>query len=278
VRQPQPDAAEANALIAPGEIQELVARITEQRVEGVPMHQSRTLEGLAVETGIPYLRLQAELAQMRARPRFSFPPAALAAGVLMAGYAYWIVNHKEPDPVAAPTLVATAPAAPNADLSGLSPLTAVTYGPDVGPEMVDTSFEPSHPVPDGLSFYATTGGVLWGAGDHRAKVIDKPLSAEGEEALLENVGELLRYVRRDAARRHLPLGSPYASNAKESYVVTLQSNSYYGSGGSSVHLPPPGADNDAAAERAIKRAAKGLVTQIQTSIRQWRQSKRDQGP
>jgi hypothetical protein len=251
--------------------------LTEQTVEAVPHNQSRTLEGLAAETGIPVLRLQAELAQMRGRPRLSIPPAAMVAGVLMAGYAFWLVNHKPPEPVPAP-VVAPAPVAPSPDLSGLSPLTAVTYGPDAGPEMVDTGYEPVHAVPEGLSFYASTGGVLWGAGDHRSAVIDKPLSAAEEGALRENVTELLKYVRSEASRRHLPLSPASVGGGTPAYLVSLLSNSYYGSSGSSVQLPPPSKANDEAAERAIKRAAKQLVTQLQENLRQRRQLARMEGP
>ena len=279
MRQPQPDAPETNVLIAPGEIQELLTRLTEQTVEAVPHNQSRTLEGLAAETGIPVLRLQAELARMRGRSRLSIPPAAVAASVLMAGYAFWLINHKAPEP--APATVATpapAPAAPSPDLGGLSPLTSVTYGPDAGSEMVDTGYEPLHAVPEGLSFYALVGGVLWGAGDHRAAVIEKPLSAAEEQALRENLTELLKYVRTEATRRHLPLSPPFGVGEKHAYLVSLCSNCYYGSSGTSVQLPPASKADDTAAERAIKRAAKELVEQLQNSLRQRREWQRQDGP
>jgi hypothetical protein len=273
LRQPEEDAPLTTAVIAPDEIQELIARLTERSVEGVPYHEARTLEGLAVETGIPVGRLQDELTRMR-RPRIHVPPLAVAATLLMGGYAYWLLKPKGAPP--APAVAAPAPAAVTPDLSGLVPLSSVTYGPDSGPEMADPGFEPSKPMPEGLSVWATSGGVLWGAGDHRAAVIDKKLPPDVEAAVKDDIIELLKYARADAARRHLPLVK--GRDRRDGFPVNLTDACYYGVGGTSASIPPPGKENDQAAERAINRAARELLDRLKERIRQQSEWNRDSGP
>ncbi|RYG25797.1 hypothetical protein EON82_05730 [bacterium] len=272
------DAPQIDVLIAPGEIDELMTRLAEQTFQGVPHYQARTLEGLAAETGIPVLRLQAELARMRGRPRVSVPPLAIAGVALVGAYGYWVLNRRQPEPQ--PTVQQTQPAPPSdePDQEGLTSLDSVTYGPDYGTDKVDPNFQPVHALPEGLSFTASTGGVLWGTGDHRAAVIQQTFSNKEKAALEETVVELMKHVRTEAARRRLPTTKEFDRNHLLGFPVILSSESYYGRAQTSVSIPPPSEkDNDAFDNRA-RAAAKQLVEQLIQNIRQRREFDRMQGP
>lgn len=271
------EAPQTDVLIAPTEIDELLTRLAEQSFEGTPHHQARTLEGLAAETGIPVIRLQAELARMRGRPRVSVPPFAIACVALIGGYGYWVLNQRQPEP--APSVQQTEPArVEEPDREGLVSLESVTYGPDFGVEKVDPGFQPLHPLPKGLSFAASTGGVLWGTGDHRATVIQKSFSDEEKADLQKTAMELLRHVRAEAARRHLPMTKEFDRSHLMGFPVILSSQSYYGQSQASVSLPPPGSKDDDASENRIRQAAKQLVDQLIANIRQRLEFDRMQGP
>ncbi len=266
-------APEPEAMVAPGEIRELVARLTEQSVDAVPVGVARTLEGVSLETGIPVARLRETLVQMRREGRFTIPPAAWAGFVALAAFGVWAVRHtpglETVTPAAPVSVPVVKPPVVEPDLSGTVSLTQVTYGPDGGDLQVDPAFEPTKPLPEGVSISATVGKLLWGSGDHRAKALDHPLSPEDADAVRAAVEELLRYVRRDAARRHLPV---------DPYGVDLGGNSYGGSANARAALPPPGASNDAAAEAAGRHAARDLVERLQSNLR-WRETiRRQEGP
>lgn len=275
---------EAGATIAPREIRELIARLTEQSVEAVPAHEARTLEGLAIETGISVTRLRDGLAEMRKPKRVVVPPAAIAAFIALIGVGYWAIKHTPPMNGAAqaqpPSVIAPVTPVvetPVADLTNTVPLSMVTFGPDAGDIMVDRGFEPTHLPPDGLSVNVQSGKMMWGSGDHRATAIDRPLTPDQEKAAREAIEELLRYVREDAPRRHL--GTPVTTpGAPGSFMVQLGGQSYHGSYGQSVTLPPPGKENDPAAEKAIHSAAKHLIQNIQNQLQQTMRWERESGP
>lgn len=261
---------EPEALVAPGEIRELVARLTEQSVDAIPAGEARTLEGVSLETGIPVARLRETLGQMRREGRFAIPPAAWAAFVALAAFGVWAVRHTpglEPAPVS-PPVVAPAPApAVEPDYSGTVALTNVTYGPDGGNLKVDPDFEPSHPLPPGVSISATVGDVLWGSGDHRADALTKPLSDGDADVVRKDIEELLEYARQAAARRRLAAGP-----------VNLSVNTYGGVGGSGAKMPPPGKENDARAAAEARKTARAAVEALQEQLRQRAQWQRDEGP
>ena len=275
------ESLETDALIAPGEVRELIARLTEQSVEAVPSYKARTLEGLALETGLPVARLRSILAEMRGRKAFTIPPAAWVGFVLLALLTDWIVLHPAPGQVPAP--VAAAPEiVPAPDLSGTLSLEDVTYGPDAGLYSVVPGFEPTNPLPEGLSIAATAGNVLWGSGDHRAATIEKPFTPAMAEAIRADVVELLKYVRDDADRRRVPkspppFGTGIAKPTKDR-TVTLKGYTYYGTSSEQVQLPPPGPDGDKAVERAIDRAADRFVESLQEQLRRWMDMRRGNGP
>ena len=259
---------ETDAPIAPAEIRELIARLTEQSVESVPAYESRTLEGLALEMGLPLARLRMVYEELHGRRAFSIPPAAWVGFALLAFYAGWLVSH----PIPGQAVLVEPPAAtvpmPTVDLRDTVPLSSVTYGPDGGNLSVDPNFEPSTPLPEGLSLSVTAGEILWGAGDHHARALVEPLTPEDERSVEADVVELLKYVRREAARRKVAFPGGRA---------TVQAFTYFGSASVDLPLPPPG-KGDAAAANAIRRAAKGLVERIQTQIRSRMQMYQDQGP
>jgi hypothetical protein len=278
---------EADAPIAPQEIRELIARLTEQSVEAVPAHEARTLEGLALETGISVNQLRDGLADLRKPKRFIVPPAAIAAFVALVGVGYWAIVHTPPvdarapaaESVTAPPVQVPVPVTP--DTSGTVPLTNVTFGPDSGNYSVDTGFEPSTPLPEGVSINAQASTIMWGSGDHRAAAFDKPLSPDQEAAVRKAMEELLQYVRADAPRRHV--GTPKPGTVTPgapggTFAVQIGGMTYHGAYGGSVDLPPPGKEYDAAAARAISKAAKLFVEAMQEQLRQSGRWRRENGP
>ena len=259
---------ETDAPIAPAEIRELIARLTEQSVDSVPAYEARTLEGLALEMGLPLARLRTVYEELHGRKAFSIPPAAWVGFALLAFYAGWLVSHPIPgQAVLVEPPAATVPLS-SVDTADTVPLTSVTYGPEGGNLVVDPGFEPSMPLPEGLSLSVTAGEILWGAGDHHARALVEPLTPEEARSVEADVAELLAYVRREAPRRKVALPGGR---------VTVQAMMYSGSASVDLPLPPPG-ERDAAAANAIRRAAKGLVEKIQTQIRSRAEMYRDQGP
>lgn len=271
----KPQDPDPQAVVAPGEIRELVARLTQQSVEAVPAHEARTLEALALETGIPLANLRVTLAEMRRKGHFTVPLGGWLGFAFLGLFAYWVINHPPPGAAPAmPTVVAPAPVpkAPEVDYSDTTALTNVTYGPDGGAYKVDTGFVPITALPDGISVTAVVGQMLWGSGDHRAKAVDGALKPDEETAVRKNAAELLRYVRSDAARRHL------ATDGTSGSPAMLEAYTYSGTSGASVRLPLPGATRDAEAEAAIRRAVDQFVGAIQQSLRQQAKWRREQGP
>ena len=261
-------ASEPEALIAPGEIRELVARLTAQSVESIPAGEARSLEGVAFETGIPVARLRETLEAIRREERLKVPPAAWVAFALLGGLGIWAVRHTPVDPFlapAAPPVVKPVPVEP--DLSGTVPLTQVTYGPDGGDLRVDPGFEPTKPLPEGISVYASIGKLLWGSGDFHVRAIDGPLSPKDATRVREVVEELLRYVRRDAPRRRLPL---------DERGIEVQANSYGGFGTARSSWSPSEAGGGFAA--SDRRAALTLVDSLQARLRWQSGARRQDGP
>ena len=259
---------ETDAPIAPAEIRELIARLTEQSVDSVPAYESRTLEGLALEMGLPLARLRTAYEELHGRKAFSIPPAAWVGFAFLAFYAGWLVSHPIPgQAVVVEPLAANVPL-PTVDTADTVPLTSVTYGPDGGNFAVDPGFEPSTPLPEGLSVSVSAGNLLWGAGDHHARAIVEPLTPYVEASVEADVVEMLQYVRREALRRKVVFPGGRA---------TVQALTYSGSASVELPLPPPG-EKDAAAANAIRRAAKTLVERIQAQIRSRAEMYRDQGP
>ena len=268
----RPQDPDPRAVVAPGEIREIVARLARQSVESVPVHEARTLEALALETGIPLASLRETLAEMRRKGRFRVPPAAWLGFAFLGLFAYWVVGHPPPGAMPPAPAVAPPPKPPEPDLGDTVDLTRVTYGPDAGGYHVDTGFVPATMLPEGISVSATVGMVLWGSGDHRARALDGALKPDEAEAVRKNAAELLRYVRGDASRRRL-----WAAQESD-HLIMLQSYTYSGGGGASVRLPLPGASKDAEAEAAIRIAVDRFVESIQQSLRQQEKWRREQGP
>lgn len=161
------------------------------------------------------------------------------------------------------------------------PLTSVTYGPDSGSFSVDPNFQPSTPLPDGLSINATAQPIMWGSGDHRATALDKPLTPDQEDAVRKGMEEMLRYIREDAPRRHVGNPAPKSitpATPDGTFPVQLGGMTYHGGYGGMVSLPLPGKGGDAAADRAIRKAAKDFVDQMQQQLRQTERWRRENGP
>ena len=271
--------SQSETLIAPHEVRELVARLSQATVESRTVDDSGTLEGLAVSTGIPVARLREELDAMRGRRKSVLPAlgsVAACMAILGATYFAW----PRPKPQVAPT---QPPVLAPVDIkkAGLVQLTDVTYGPDRGSVLVDPSFEPTKPLPEGVSVSAQTGEVLWGAGDHRARAIQQSLSDADTVALKAGLAELLEYARERASKRGLPtskglmgVGTPYSG---EGYSFMVSILTYYGACGSQVQLPVPGVD-EADAKRAIRQGVDKAVEQLQHQLKTFERMHEDQGP
>lgn len=263
---------EAETPVAPHEVRELLTRLNEGSVEATAPSDTRTLSGLAVETGIPIDRLQRELDSVRGRrapkPKPWLAPMALLAVTLGIGGWLWTATLPKPVVEAPPQ---TPPLMVPASDRGLVPLTTVTYGPDSGQHRVEPTFQPTASMKPGLSVSAQVGGVLWGAGDHRAEVLREPLNAKEEAELTQTVEELLRHVRNRATKRGIPTepsgvhGDPETLFEGPAYMVNLYMLSYSGSAMSSIPLPPAGAD-DEDFKRLSKVAAKRAVAQLQQQL------------
>ena len=268
----KPQVPDPQAVVAPGEIREIIARLTQQSVEAVPVHEARTLEALALETGIPLSNLRETLAEMRRRGQFRVPLGAWLGFAFLGLFAYWVTRHPLPGAPPATSVAAPPPKPPKVDLSGTTTLANVTYGPDAGMYHVDTGFVPATALPDGISVAATSGDLLWGSGDHRAKALDGALKPDEVEIVRQNATELLRYVREDASRRGLSTAGTNGCS------VMLTSYAYNGGGSANVRLPLPGASKDAEAEGAIRVAVNRFVESIQQSLRLQEKWRREQGP
>jgi len=154
----------------------------------------------------------------------------------------------------------------------------VTFGPDSGAYYIDQAFEPTHPMPDGVSIDAMADKLVWGNGDHRSTAVDRPLDANGQKTARDAVEELLRYVRDDASRRHAGSGYVPPNAPKGSITVTLESKAYGGSSIRSVTLPPPGKAYDTMAENTIRSAARKLIDELQERLRFTARSRRGNWP
>jgi len=263
---------EKEALVAPQEIRDLLARLTEYRVESIPIDEPRTLAGLSAHTGIPVSRLEAALLQVRGeRTR---PDRRPLIGLALAGALVFAVgvtqSRSQPTPqVASGPALVTAPEPTASDLSNLVPLTSVTYGPDSGTYQVDPTFEPSSPPPPGIGFYASIDNILWGAGDRLKVARREPLTDSEAATLRSNLSELLVKVREDATRRKLTLSvsgaDPALSFDGKGFVTQLRIDSYNGSEGVSLRLPPVGVQ-EKDADRVIKRAVDKAVRNLQASL------------
>ena len=263
MRPEQENITESNALIAPNEVRELLARLTEQSIDAIPANESRTLEGLAVETGIPLVRLKQTLAEMREKKAFSVPPIAWVFIAFLAGLSVWMLRPSSQHALNdAPQVATTTPS--TRDISGLESATGVTFGPDFGISFADTGFVPSQPLAEGLSIAVLLQDVVWGSGDHRAKAIEKPLNDRESNAMQRDIEELLAYARNSADRRHLwPPGA--------AHTLRVQIRTYYGSA-SAI------ADFSSSDPNPEKKAAKYATEQLAALLKQWAQMKRSDGP
>lgn len=259
--------------VAPHEVRELLARLNEGSVEALPPSETRTLGGLAVETGIPIDRLQDELYSVRGqRPKKPMPwlaPAALLAVTL--GIGGWLWSATIPKEIPLPPALTT-PIVPLPSDRGLVGLDSVTYGPDGGQYKVEPTFQPTEAIKPGLSISADIRGVLWGAGDHRAATVREPLTDKEEAQLARSIEELLRHVRNRAAKREIPPGKPMALGDPEflyegaAHSVTIYIQAYQGSGMTQVPIPPVGAD-DEDFKRLSKAAAKRVTRMFQQHLK-----------
>lgn len=267
---------EAETPVAPHEVRELLTRLNEGSVEALPPSETRTLGGLAVETGIPIDRLQEELDSVRgrrpAKPKPWLAPVALLAISLGIGGWLWTATLPKPaPPLPMETLPAKTPELSNRGLVGLD---QVTYGPDSGSYRVEPNFAPSQELPPGLSIAADVKGVVWGAGDHRAAVLTDPLSDAQAAQLTRSLEELLGHVRKRADKRGIPLdkstmsASPDAFYDDAAFWANVRIESYGGNAYVQVPIPPPGVD-DADFARLSKAGAKRAVAELQQSLR-WR--------
>jgi len=262
-----------DTLVAPQEIRDLLARLTEYRVESVPIDEPRTLAGLAANTGIPVSRLEAALREVRGEKR-RVRPEPVIAGVLGGALILALVaSQLRSQPAVAapiyapPTIVSTTL---TTGQQGLVPLTNVTYGPDSGSYQVDPTFEPSVPPPSGIGYYASVDNILWGAGDRLKVARHSSLTDSEMHDLRAGLTELLAKAREDATRRKMPLSSggyaePTLSFNGEGFSTQLRIDSYNGSEGVSLRLPPTGS-NEKDAQRVIKRAVDKIARNLQASL------------
>jgi hypothetical protein len=265
---------EAETRVAPHEIRELLTRLNEGSVEALPPSETRTLGGLAVETGISIDRLQNELDTMRGRrvkrPLPWLAPAALLAVTLGIGGWLWTATVPKTVPYepAVPISVTTTPISDR----GLVDLASVTYGPDGGRFKVEPTFMPSESMMPGISISAEVKGVLWGAGDHQAKALREPLTKAQEAKLGASVEELLRHVRKRAGKRGIPIGDPSVYGDAEmlyegkAHLINLYVLMYNGTAMVQVPVPPLGTD-DEDFTRLSKMAAKRVIAQTQYYLR-----------
>lgn len=274
-----------DTLVAPQEIRDLLARLTEYRVESVPIDQPRTLAGLAANTGIPVSRLEAALREVRGEKRRVRPEPVIAGVLGGALLLAVVVSQLRGQPaVAAPAYISSAPVAqaPSTDRQNLVPLTSVTYGPDSGNFQVDPTFEPSVPPPSGIGYYAVVDNILWGAGDRLKVARHSALSDSELHDLRIGLAELLTKAREDATRRKVAVSpgsfaEPTLSFNGEGFSTQLRIDSYNGSEGVSMRLPPIGS-NDKDAQRVIKRAVDRVTKNLQASLTWQSKVSRPQGP
>ncbi len=202
-----------DSLIAPHEVRELLARLTDQTIESIGPQETRTVAGLALQTGVPVDTLRRALADLRGRNtpsvigvRVVVALACVALTVLLARR----MREPVPQPQAQlPPVQVPRPAPavrPQINLSGLVPLNEVPYGPVAGNAEAEPTFHPSKVLPDGLSISATVEPVFWGAGDASTSAIQSPLSNRQLAELRVDLKELLHHVRQRAARRGFPSG------------------------------------------------------------------------
>ncbi|MGV3618772.1 MAG: hypothetical protein ACO1SV_25900 [Fimbriimonas sp.] len=275
---------EAETPIAPHEVRELLTRLNETSVESLPVDETRTLGGLAVETGIPFDRLQHELDGLRGRRKRSLPwivPVSLLAATV--GIGGWLLSQPLTTPAASVPPVPGNIMAPPPDMSrhGLVELSQVDFGPDSGSYMVEPTFQPINPIHEGISLCAGVDGVLWGSGNRRMKVLKTPLTAAEEAELRKSIEELLAHVRTRATKRKMPTATrpseptlPYEDPA---YTVNLMLLHYYGLSSASVPIPPSGVD-EAEFRRLSRAAAKLAVDRLQWQLRFHANASRPSGP
>lgn len=260
------------ALIAPHEVSELLARLTEETTEGIRANEPRTLAGLALETGLPIDRLRSALEEIRGRTRRRWLPWTITAAVF--AIAAFAAFRTLPPAAVVPVQVVQAPAPVVSTISkaGLVPLSQVSYGPAYGSELVEDTFYAPAKVPEGISLSASVEGVLWGAGNARSTALTHPLDAKSESALRKDLTELLDFVRVRASKRGLPLETLYGTAPVtfegQGYETDVQILSYSGTVQVRVGLPPPGKANEADADRIIHRAVDNLIEQLQAQLKQ----------
>lgn len=263
---------ETETRVAPHEVRELLLRLNEGSVESLPPSETRTLGGLAVETGIPIDRLQDELHSMRgrrpAKPMPWLPPVALLAVTI--GIGGWLWSATAPKKIPMGPITST-PVMQIPSDRGLVNLDSVTYGPDSGLFKVEPTFQPTEKIKPGLSISAEVKGILWGAGDHRAAALRELLTKSEEAKLTQSIEELLRHVRKRAGKRDIPLGpdstfsNPQLLYEGKAYTVNLYINSYNGTASVQVPVPPLGTDDEDFA-RLSKAAAERAVGQLRRSL------------
>ena len=268
---------ESETPVAPHEVRELLTRLNEESAEGITQSESRTLGGLAVETGIPVDRLRKELNSVRGlreiRPLPWLPPAILLAATL--GIGGWLWSTTKPK-VVEPLASVSAPAPATISDRGMVGPEAVTYGPDNMVYKVDPTFSPTHEVMPGVSISAQFQSVLWGAGDHNAKALKDPLTKAQEKRLEDTIVELLKHARQRIAKYGVAPGptvgtaDPAGSYAGMGHNIDLRILSYQGTAMSNVPLPPLGTDDDdfkRLARVAAKSAVAGLRRRIELERR-----------
>ena len=264
--------------VAPHEVREILLRLTEQNTEGIKADEPRTLSGLALETGVPLERLSGMLDTIQGRRKKQSALVPYAAVVAFLALVGWVAFRP-------PKVQSTAPLIESvqADSTGLVPLNQVTYGLDSGTYMVEPTFDPPHPMMDGVSISITVDNVLWGAGDHHAAVVTKPMTDAQAKKLKEDIIALAEHVRTKSAKRNLAhakvVGNdPELSFDGSSYTAMLGYRTYFGAGGARFPIPLPGAENDAEAKRLVSRAADRTIAMMQQNLKFEQSAARSSGP
>ena len=274
---------QTDQLIAPEEVRELLKRLTESSVEAIPTNEPRSVAGLALETGLPVSRISYELKQLR-RSGVSrwFIGGGVVSVFLALSYGAKLLSQPAPIMRPPPPQAVTPPPADltSKQFAGLSPLSAVTFGPDSGPVGADTSFVPTHALPPGISIAAISDGVMWGSGDHHSTTFQGPIDDKLRDWLEQSIAELMEAAREGAASRELPVtdGTPGSIGGDKGYPTNVEILSYNGVAEAAVQIPPPGAQYDVQAKNADRRIADQLLAQLKQQLDMQRSMEESQGP
>jgi len=265
--------SDAGVLIAPQEVRELIARLTEHSVEGIPFDEPRTLTGLSLETGIPVEKLRSTLQKMQGKDRRRMIVTGVAGGAICLIAMTIALRSRPKESVVVlpqPEVQQVSPIVLPPYRPGLVSIKTVTYGPDNTDSMVDPTFAPPHTMPPGLSLSLTVDGVLWGAGDPRSGTLLHTLSADQVQELRENIIAVLQYSRSKAKDLQLATGvrgSPQSGSNAKSYSGILELTNYNGTPQDRVTIPPEGKDHDVEAAGLFAAAADKAIDSLQRQVR-----------